>query len=97
MRSAVLGKSSRSIAILLLIASAPVLSDCSRLETLLTEPIVVTVVRCPPLTEYPPETQKKAAEELRALPAGSTVATLVADYGTTRAKCRAYEKKSTAE
>jgi hypothetical protein len=81
----------------LLLASTAVTSNCSRIETLLTEPIVVTVARCPPLVDYPADTQKKAAAELRALPPGSTVATLVADYGTTRAKCRAYEKRSTAE
>jgi hypothetical protein len=93
MRNAVLRPSSRLIAIVLLIASAPVLSNCSRIETLLTEPIVVTVARCPPLETYSPENQKMAAAELRGLPGKSIVGQMVADYGTLRDKCRAYEKK----
>lgn len=69
-------------------------SDCSRIETLLTEPIIVTVVRCPPMKDYAPEMQKQASADLAALPPASPVRQLVADYGTQRAKCRAYENKT---
>jgi hypothetical protein len=74
----------------------PVLSNCSRIETLLTEPIVVTVARCPPLETTGGHAEEGGRGASRA-PSRLYVATLVADYGTTRAKCRAYEKKSTAE
>lgn len=48
-------------------------------------------VHCPPLAVYSREDQRQAAREVRALPAGSKVARLVADYGTLRARCRAVE------
>ena len=63
----------------------------------LTEPgatVVIAKVRCPPLKDYPAEFQKTAAAERKALAAGSAVGQLVDDYGTTRAKCRAYEAKN---
>lgn len=103
MRSAVLRPSSRSIAIVLLLASTPALSSCAFLERIISEPsseppLVVTLARCPPLETYTPTNQKRAAEELRALPKDSVIAGMVGDYGTLRGKCREYEKKkSTAE
>jgi hypothetical protein len=46
-------------------------------------------VTCPPLATYPPAFQERAAAELRALPPGSAVGQLVADYGKQRDACRA--------
>lgn len=44
---------------------------------------------CPPLVGYSKAQQTRAAQELRALPAGSQIATKVVDYGKTRDACRA--------
>lgn len=57
------------------------------------EPAAVPAARCPPLAAYDAATQRAAAAELRRLPAGSDLARLVADYGTLRARCRAYEAR----
>ena len=46
-------------------------------------------VTCPPLVTYPPAFQQQAAAELRALPAGSALATMIVDYGKLRDACRA--------
>jgi hypothetical protein len=43
---------------------------------------------CPPLVAYPRDVQKQAAAELRALPKGSPLATMIVDYGKTRDACR---------
>jgi len=48
----------------------------------------VTVSGCPPLTTYSAEFQKRAAQQLRALPPASPVAVLVTDYGKIRDACR---------
>ena len=81
--------------ILAALCAAVALSGCAMLQAL-TEPgatVVIAKVQCPPLKAYTPEFQTKAAEERKALPTGSAVGALVDDYGTTRAKCRAYEAK----
>jgi hypothetical protein len=44
---------------------------------------------CPPLVAYPRDVQKQATAELLALPKGSPLATMIVDYGKTRAACRA--------
>lgn len=43
---------------------------------------------CPPLTTYPKEFQKKAADEIDRLPSGSPTKQLVSDYGKLRDACR---------
>lgn len=48
-------------------------------------------VECPPLAVYRPELQRRAAAELRGLPAGSATSRLVTDYANLRARCRALE------
>lgn len=48
---------------------------------------------CPPLVTYDAALQRRAAAELRALPAGAALATLVTDYGKTRDACRALEER----
>lgn len=44
---------------------------------------------CPALATYPPDMQRRAADELAALPAGSAVGIMVVDYGKLRDACRA--------
>lgn len=44
---------------------------------------------CPTLPRYPAELQARAADELDALPKGSVIATMIADYGVMRAELRA--------
>ncbi|MDP3554815.1 hypothetical protein [Methylocystis sp.] len=44
---------------------------------------------CPPLIAYSLEEQKNAAKELRALPKGAQLATMIVDYKKTRDACRA--------
>jgi hypothetical protein len=44
---------------------------------------------CPPLVAYKAEAQRQAARELRALPKGSALATMIVDYKKTRDACRA--------
>lgn len=44
---------------------------------------------CPPLVTYSATFQKEAAGELRALPPGSRLATMIVDYGKARDACRA--------
>lgn len=51
------------------------------------------VVRCPPLADYPPEVQAKAASEIEAMPPESVIPGFIADYGLLRKQCRAIEKK----
>jgi hypothetical protein len=43
---------------------------------------------CPPLVTYSAATQRQAAAELRALPAGSQLAMMTDDYGKLRKACR---------
>lgn len=43
---------------------------------------------CPPVVEYSPEFQARAAEELALLPEGSAVADMLADYAVTREQAR---------
>lgn len=43
---------------------------------------------CPPLVAYSGTFQKEAAAELRALPSGSRLATMIVDYGKQRDACR---------
>lgn len=44
---------------------------------------------CPPVVEYGPEFQARAAEELALLPEGSAVAELLSDYAVMRDQARA--------
>lgn len=46
-------------------------------------------VLCLPMVTYSPEQEAKAAEELKALPPGSVLGTLITDYGRMRAEDRA--------
>lgn len=46
-------------------------------------------VRCPPLVTYDRATQAQAAAELRK---GSPLAGMIADYGTLRDRCRAFNR-----
>lgn len=39
---------------------------------------------CPPVVEYSPEFQARAAEELAVLPEGSTIAEMLSDYAVMR-------------
>lgn len=48
----------------------------------------IYIVRCPDLAEYSPQEQSKAADEIEAMPEGSVLPGLVADYGLLRKKCR---------
>ena len=43
---------------------------------------------CPPVVEYSPESQARAAEELALLPEGSAVAEMLADYAVIREQAR---------
>jgi len=43
----------------------------------------------PPVKEYSPEVQAQAADELEALPEGSVLPDLIADYAVLRAQIRA--------
>lgn len=82
MRNGVLRKCLTATGIALLTLS---IAGCSDEEVR-----VAVVTRCPALKQYSPEFQRRVAREVRALAAGSGVAQLVADYGTLRARCRAY-------
>ncbi len=86
MQNVGLRPSSRWIKTPLLMISLLAVSSCSH------GPLAVVTVQCPPLQDYTPAQQKQAAKELRALPKGSQVGGLVSDYGTLRARCRAYQK-----
>lgn len=44
---------------------------------------------CPPVVEYTPEQQTRAADELEALPAGSMLGQMILDYGVQRDVLRA--------
>lgn len=44
---------------------------------------------CPTLFDYAPEIQAQAADELKRLPEGSAIATLIGDYGVVRNEIRA--------
>lgn len=59
------------------------------------EQVRAPAVRCPPLVEYDGDTQKRAADQLRALEPRSPVRKLVTDYGDLRARCRALETPAT--
>lgn len=52
-------------------------------------------LRCPPLVEYDRDTQKRAADQLRAIEPRSPVRQMVTDYGDLRARCRAIEAPPT--
>lgn len=54
---------------------------------------VVVPPRCPPLVAYDRRAQQAAAAAMRALPSASPLRGMVADYGTLRARCRAYERR----
>lgn len=43
---------------------------------------------CPPLVSYSKDQQARAAAELRALPQGSQLSTMIVDYGKQRDACR---------
>lgn len=53
----------------------------------------IYIFHCPPLVEYPPDVQAKAADEIAAMPPGAVIPGFIADYGMLRKKCRAIEKK----
>lgn len=55
------------------------------------------VVRCPPLADYPPEVQAKAASEIEAMPPGAVIPGFIADYGMLRKKCRVLEKNAASQ
>ena len=44
---------------------------------------------CPPVVEYSPEFQARAAEELGLLPEGSAIAVMLSDYAVMREQARA--------
>lgn len=44
---------------------------------------------CPVMKTYPDDLQTQAADELDALPQGSVIAAMIADYGVMRAELRA--------
>lgn len=44
---------------------------------------------CPVMRAYPDDLQAQAADELEALPEGSVIAGMIADYGVMRAELRA--------
>ncbi len=44
---------------------------------------------CPPVVEYTPEFQARAAEELTSLPDGSAIAEMLSDYAVMRDQARA--------
>ena len=46
---------------------------------------------CPPVVDYPAAVQKRAAEELEAMPEDSAVAGMMADYHVLRRQARACE------
>ena len=48
-----------------------------------------TVVVCPTLVEYQPDTQRRAADELAAMATGAVVPMMMADYGRLRDQVRA--------
>ena len=48
----------------------------------------IYIFRCPPLADYPPEVQAKAADEIEAMPPGAVIPGFIADYGMLRKKCR---------
>jgi hypothetical protein len=52
-----------------------------------SEPGIVTV--CPPVVEYSPEFQARAADELGPLPDGSAIAQMLSDYAMMREQARA--------
>lgn len=86
MRNDVLRKCLSLIGILLLTSS---MVACSEEEVR-----VAVVTRCPPLKKYSLEFQKQVASEVRAMIQGSGAAVMIADYGTLRARCRAYAAKA---
>jgi hypothetical protein len=47
---------------------------------------------CPPLSHYAPEFVAKLSSEVEALPAGSTIVTVIADCAVLRAQIRACRK-----
>lgn len=69
-------------------------ASCDALAMGRVPDVPVVVNRCPPLKDYPPETTKKAAEELRDLlkrdPAAATPG-LVRDLRVLRDQCKAIE------
>ena len=54
-------------------------------------PTVTYKSRCPPLKQYTRAEQNRLADELQALPAGSTVEAVVGDFYKMRKACRAVE------
>ena len=62
-----------------LIGVAPFIAGCTS----------STVPSCPPIVEYSPQFEAATATELAALPPGSHVARMVADYARERAELRA--------
>ncbi|MCK0166744.1 hypothetical protein MWU52_04190 [Jannaschia sp. S6380] len=45
---------------------------------------------CPPVVEYSPEFQARAAEELALVPEGSAIAGMLADYAVMREQARTF-------
>lgn len=64
--------------ILLLLTATALLTGCAR----------ATSDTCPRLIEYSRDAQRQAANEIAALPKGSMLAVLVADYGVVRQEIR---------
>lgn len=86
MRKDVLRRSLTALAIAPLMISIAACSD----EEIRT----AIITRCPELATYTAEQQQRAAAELRALPRESVIALMTADYGTLRARCRAYLRQA---
>lgn len=61
----------------------PLLGAC---KTVPSEPLIVTT--CPPLAKYDKEMQKRTAQELKALPPGSSLPKYMNDYSKLRDACR---------
>jgi hypothetical protein len=68
---------------LILIAASSLLSGCA---TVGSNP--PTAIVCPPVVEYSREAQARAAEELKSLPDGSTIAEMLSDYAVLRDQTR---------
>lgn len=71
--------------------------QCFRPGWLLLAPMLLSIAACgtvvsktcPALVTYDQADMDKVADELDALPSGSVVRTMIADYGATRAEIRA--------
>lgn len=60
-------------------------------------PDPIYIAKCPPLAEYSPQEQAKAASEIEAMPPGAVIPGFIADYGMLRKKCRVLEKNAASQ